>query len=128
MTHLSHPAAPPSLGGCPFDPFDPGQLRDPHPWLAEARREAPVFYVPDADEWWVTRYEDCLAPDSYIASQTLAERLLDSGSLGVIYPSVRREGGTNLACFRPALVGNVRKGPAYRLTWQGSPVPKIEII
>lgn len=74
------------------------------------------------------RYEDCLSPDSYIASQTLAERLLDSGSLGIIYPSVRHAGGTNLACFRPALVGNVRKGAVYRLTWQGSPVPKIEII
>ncbi|SHN43461.1 RES domain-containing protein [Duganella sacchari] len=74
------------------------------------------------------RYSTSLAPDSYIASQTLAERLLDGGSLGIIYPSVRREGGINLACFRPALVGNVRKGPVYRLTWQGSPVPKIEII
>jgi RES domain-containing protein len=74
------------------------------------------------------RYEDCLAADSYVASQTLAERLLDGGSLGILYPSVRREGGVNLACFRPALVGNVRKGAVYRLTWQGSPVPKIEII
>lgn len=74
------------------------------------------------------RFEACLAADSYIESQTLAERLLDGGSLGVIYPSVRRDGGTNLACFRPALVGNVRKGAAYRLTWQGSPVPKIEMI
>jgi RES domain-containing protein len=74
------------------------------------------------------RYDDCLAPDSYVASQTLAERLLDGGSLGILYPSVRRDGGVNLACFRPALVGNVRKGAVYRLTWQGSPVPKIEII
>jgi RES domain-containing protein len=74
------------------------------------------------------RYEDCLAADSYVASQTLAERLLDGGSLGILYPSVRRNGGVNLACFRPALVGNVRKGAVYRLTWQGSPVPKIEII
>lgn len=74
------------------------------------------------------RYEDCLAADSYVASQTLAERLLDGGSLGILYPSVRRDGGVNLACFRPALVGNVRKGAVYRLTWQGSPVPKIEII
>jgi RES domain-containing protein len=74
------------------------------------------------------RYSACMAPDSYIASQTLAEQLLDGGSLGIIYPSVRRAGGINLACFRPALVGNVRKGAAYRLTWQGSPAPKIEII
>ena len=74
------------------------------------------------------RFKACLAADSYIASQTLAEQLLEGGSLGIIYPSVRRPGGTNLACFRPALVGNVRKGAAYRLTWQGSPAPKIEII
>jgi RES domain-containing protein len=69
-----------------------------------------------------------LDPDSYIASQVLAAELLESGSMGVIYPSVRREGGTNLACFRPALVGNVRKGQAFRLTWAGSPEPVIEPI
>jgi RES domain-containing protein len=74
------------------------------------------------------RFTPCLAPDSYIESQTLAERLLESGSLGLIYPSVRRAGGTNLACFRPALVGNVRKGAAYRLTWRRTPVPDIELL
>lgn len=74
------------------------------------------------------RYDACLAPDSYVDSQTLAERLLDGGSLGVLYPSVRRPGGTNLACFRPALVGNVRKGAVYRLTWRGNPQPTVEVI
>ena len=47
-------------------------------------REAPAFSA-------------CLAPESYVASQLLAERLLASGSLGVIYPSVRRAGGTCLS-------------------------------
>lgn len=70
----------------------------------------------------------CLAPDSYIASQSLAEKLLEAGSLGIIYPSVRRPQGTNLACFRPALVGNVRKGATYRLSWNGSPEPQIEAL
>ena len=69
-----------------------------------------------------------LAPDSYIASQQLAAQLLEEGSMGVIFPSVRLAGGTNLACFRPALVGNVRKGRAYRLTWAGSPTPVVESI
>jgi RES domain-containing protein len=73
-------------------------------------------------------YEDCLAANSYIASQRLAAELLESGSMGIIYPSVRHPDGTNLACFRPALVGNVRKGPAYRLTWAGSPTPSVEAI
>lgn len=71
---------------------------------------------------------DCLDPNSYIASQQLASRLLEEGSLGIIYPSVRHEGGTNLACFRPALVGNVRRGTAYGLTWSGTPHPRIEVL
>ncbi len=52
--------------------------------------------------------------DSYAASQLLAERLLAAGSLGVIYPSVRRRGGTCLSLFRPALVTHLRKGTTWR--------------
>ncbi|WUR15832.1 RES family NAD+ phosphorylase [[Empedobacter] haloabium] len=76
----------------------------------------------------LSEFADCLDPASYVASQALAERLLAGGSTGIIYPSVRHEGGTCLACFRPALVGNVRKGPAYRLTWRGTPQPLVEAI
>jgi RES domain-containing protein len=72
------------------------------------------------------RFAACLDPASYVASQRLAARLLDKGSLGVIYPSVRRPRGTNLACFRPAAVANVRRGDAWRLTWRGEPQPAIE--
>lgn len=72
-------------------------------------------------------FKACLAPDSYVESQLLAERLLDAGSLGVVYPSVRHRGGTCVACFRPALVGNVRRGSTYRFTWDGSPDPTIEV-
>jgi len=43
-----------------------------------------------------------------------------------VYPSVRRSQGTNLACFRPALVGNVRRAQAYMLKWSGAPGPTIE--
>ena len=76
----------------------------------------------------IETYTSCLDPASYIDSQKLAAELLDAGSMGVIYPSVRHEGGTCLACFRPALVGNVRKGAAYRLTWSDSPIPVVEAI
>lgn len=69
----------------------------------------------------------CLAPDSYLASQDLAEQLLAAGALGVIYPSVRRAGGTCIACFRPALVAHVRKGATYRFTWSGKPKPAITV-
>ena len=84
---------------------------------------APFHDLRGSDAWAA-----CLDPRSYLASQTLAAELLELGSMGVIYPSVRRPAGTNLACFRPALVGNVRKGPAYRLTWAGAPIPVIEAV
>ena len=72
--------------------------------------------------------EKYLMPDSYIASQKLAAQLLDKGSLGLIYPSVRHAGGTNLACFRPALVGNVRRGKVYELSWNGAPNPAVKVL
>jgi hypothetical protein len=66
-----------------------------------------------------------LDPDTYVESQELAERLLEGDSLGVIYPSVRHAGGTCVACFRPALVTNVRRGKTYRFTWDGGPDPAV---
>jgi hypothetical protein len=68
-----------------------------------------------------------LDPDSYVESQALAERLLEAESLGVIYPSVRHTGGTCVACFRPAVVTNVRRGKTYRFTWDGTPQPQITV-
>jgi len=57
-----------------------------------------------------SRFATCLDPNSYATSQKLAGELLDKGSAGLVYPSVRHSGGTCIACLRPALVNNVRKG------------------
>lgn len=72
-------------------------------------------------------FADCLDPESYVAAQDLNELLLQDGSAGILYPSVRHEGGICLACFRPALVNNVRKHSRYRFTWSGNPAPSIEL-
>ncbi len=48
-------------------------------------------------------------PDCYLPSQQLATTLLAGKSNGILYPSVRREGGTCLVCFRPVLVYHVRR-------------------
>ncbi|HZQ23970.1 MAG TPA: RES family NAD+ phosphorylase [Terriglobales bacterium] len=64
------------------------------------------------------KYAACLDPDSYVASQRLARELLNLGSAGVVYPSVRHRGGTCLACFRPALVTNVRQARLCTFTFQ----------
>jgi hypothetical protein len=70
-------------------------------------------------------FADCLDGSSYVTSQILALDLLDAGSMGIVYPSARYRGGTNLVCFRPALVGNVRRALSWRLSWDGSPVPRV---
>lgn len=75
----------------------------------------------------VKRYARYLNPESYVASQKLAEELLAIGSLGIVYPSVRRSGGTCISCFRPALVMNVKKQLTYRFVWNGSPTPEIAL-
>jgi len=48
-------------------------------------------------------------PECYRAPQQLAADLLERGSNGIVYPSVRNQGGICVACFRPALVYHVRK-------------------
>ncbi len=59
-------------------------------------------------------FADCLLQDSYVASQALGTRLLESGSAGIVYPSARRVGGICIGCFRPVLVTNVRKGRSFK--------------
>lgn len=65
-----------------------------------------------------TTFADCLDPWSYQASQRLASELLESGSAGVVYPSVRHSGGVCIGCFRPALVNNVRKGSRLSVSFE----------
>jgi len=67
------------------------------------------------------RFGDCLDASSYkAASQRLAGELLEGGSSGVVYSSVRHEGGTCIACFRPALVNNVRKASSIAITFENA--------
>jgi RES domain-containing protein len=47
-------------------------------------------------------------PRCYEESQQLAAELLERGSNGIVYPSVRWRGGTCVVCFRPVLVYHVR--------------------
>jgi len=67
-----------------------------------------------------SEFAKCLDPGSYQNSQLLARQLLKEGSAGIVYPSVRHKGGTCLACFRPALVINVRKGSTVVLMFEGA--------
>ncbi|MPY87112.1 MAG: RES domain-containing protein [Luteitalea sp.] len=70
-------------------------------------------------------YEHLYDPASHTASQELARELLTDGSNGIVYRSVRDDGSTCLACFRPRLVLNVRQGAHFEYVWEGFPKPRI---
>lgn len=71
------------------------------------------------------RYAACYDPDSYAASQRLGRELLDDGSNGIVYESVRHAGGESVACFRPRLVTKVRVVAHYEYRWEGAPAPRV---
>jgi len=65
-------------------------------------------------------------PDvGYPAGQRLAAELLAVGANGVLYPSVRFNGGACLAAFRPPLIQNIRQGDGWVFEWTGSPDPTV---
>jgi len=72
-----------------------------------------------------TAFRSFYSPTDYTRPQKLARELLDIGSNGVIYRSVRHEGGYCLACFRPKLVANVRQGDQFEYRWASGPVPVV---
>jgi hypothetical protein len=71
----------------------------------------------------------CLHPEKaigYPAGNALADAARARGLNGIIYPSVRREGGTCIAALFPHAVQSVAQGDIYRMIWQGKPEPIVE--
>lgn len=63
-----------------------------------------------------------LNPDKavgYSIGNALAAHARAEGHNGIIYPSVRHEGGTCIAALWPNVVQSVVQGCMYRLTWSG---------
>jgi hypothetical protein len=65
-----------------------------------------------------------LDPDSYAASQAYARALRDDDAIGVVYPSVRRLGGTCIGAFRPRAVGIPRQERHLKYRWNGERVDR----
>jgi len=99
-------------------------------YLADFRAEVHDLRNKDLeDQRGDPAYQKYLQPNSYRASQQLGRRLLDQGSVGVVYPSVRHAGGTCIACFRPALVSNVREGALVTFTFPDAfHAPKVKVL
>ena len=64
-------------------------------------------------------------PGDHEPSQRLGRSLLESGSNGIVYRSVRRPGGECLVSFRPRLVGGVRSAGHFEYRWRGGGAPQI---
>jgi RES domain-containing protein len=73
----------------------------------------------------------CLGPDpgaAYPLGNALASAARTRGLNGIIYPSVRHDGGTCFAALWPHAVQSVAQGAYWRLEWDGDPVPAIQQI
>jgi hypothetical protein len=70
-------------------------------------------------------HADYLNPTDYSASQAIGAVLLAQGSAGIVFPSVRRPGGTCIVCFRPVLVTNVRLGSSFTFLFPDPTSPPI---
>lgn len=65
---------------------------------------------------------DIYDPNSYGASQALATRLLKNDSNGIVYDSVRHDGGECLAVFRANIPKPVVQGSHYCFCWNGTAI------
>ena len=63
--------------------------------------------------------------DSYQVSQSLARELRGGGSNGVVYDSVRNEGGECAGVFRPRLLSNCRQERHLCYVWDGREIADI---
>lgn len=77
--------------------------------LREMRAQHPAYYD----------------PQNYAHSQKLAAELRDKGSNGIVYASVRHEGGECAAVFRPRLLSNCRQERHLCYVWDGAAITTI---
>lgn len=65
-----------------------------------------------------------LDPLDYTAARAFARVVREAGGLGIVYPSVRRDGGTCLGAFRPRAVGLPRQERHLKYRWDGARVDR----
>lgn len=70
-------------------------------------------------------FPDVYSPTDYSASQRLGVELRGRGADGIVYDSVRREGGECVAVFRPRCVGAARAVNHLIFRWDGERISAI---
>ena len=76
----------------------------------------------------VRPWPPCLSSDisiGYPAGNVLADATRAEGLNGIVYPSIRHEGGTCLVALWPHVIQSVAQGEIYRIVWSGEPKPAV---
>jgi len=72
-----------------------------------------------------SRYQSLHDPDSYAASQAFAKPHQQGGDWGIVYRSVRHEGGECIAAFKPQAVSVPVAAAALAYVWDGQKISKV---
>lgn len=71
------------------------------------------------------KYDALHDPDDYSAPQAFAKPLREAGEWGIVYRSVRHEGGECIAAFKPQAVSIPIAGAALAYVWDGERISKV---
>lgn len=71
-----------------------------------------------------SKLPDVYSPTSYTASQRLAKELSKEHSFGIVYDSVRRDGGQCAAVFRPPVLSVCEPDVGLIFDWDGKNIAK----
>ena len=71
------------------------------------------------------RHPELYRSDEYAAPQTLASRLREGGSNGIVYDSVRYQGGQCVAILRPRTLSNCRQAEHLGYLWDGNEITSV---
>lgn len=71
------------------------------------------------------RFDHVHHPDDYAPSQAFAKPLRDEGHWGLVYRSVRHEGGECIAAFKPQAISIPVAAAALAYVWDGERISKV---
>ena len=71
------------------------------------------------------KYASLHDPNDYSPGQGFAKPLRDAGEWGLVYRSVRHEGGECIAAFKPQAVSIPIAGAALAYVWDGERISKV---
>jgi hypothetical protein len=74
------------------------------------------------------RYPNAYDPNTYAASQKLAQPLWTDGSQGILYESVRRSGGECAAVFSPQTISHLRQERCLEYEWDGQRIATVSVV